>query len=332
MPLAELANNWLVGLAKQSAEGTIPTTSDYALPVFSGRPQPVQTIDRVQVTDAASMIGDPFKAGDEHWVADLVVPAFAAPLGRILSMLWPTDTISGTGPYTHPFSGLGSATAWFAAYSDVLAGALDETFEAGKCTGLSFSADGSGGPLRVGVRMIGKRPTVAAWTIGGQAVLGDGYFTAKGATLKYEVDAGTPVAETNIGSFAVDIAREGAPIPTADSVSVSLIRQGLVVPSFTMQLIYEDWEAYRATFYGAVGGSTPSTTIVAGSVELNFVHSVQAGWSFKLEIPKAVLAAEPPQPDAGGSELIVPINGYCMKPATGDHVKPTLINAVATAY
>lgn len=332
MPVADLANNWQMGLAKQSAEGTIPTTAEYTFPVFSGRPQPNQGIQRVEVTDAASIVGDPYKVGDEHWTIDAVVPGFAALLGRFLSMLWPTDTASGTDPKTHTFSGLGNATSWFTAFSDPLSGSLDETFEAGLCTGLSFSNDASGGPLRVGVRMIGKRPTVAAWTIGGQQALTDGYFQAKGATLKYEVDSGTPAAETNIQSFLVDVARDGAPIPTADSVSVSLIRQGRVDPTFQMTLIREDWEAYRATYYGAVGGSTPSTIIVAGSVELNFVHTVEAGWSFKITIPKAVLAASPPQPDAGGSELVVPIAGYAMKPAAGDHVQPVLINGVTTAY
>jgi hypothetical protein len=332
MPVASASNNWVIGIDKQTSEGTIATTSDYTIPVFSGRPQPVQTINRVEVTDAASVVGDPYKAGDEHWTADLVFPGFAAPLGTFLVSMWPTDTVTGAGPYTHTFSGLGNSTAWFSLYSDPLSGALDETFEDGKCTGITFSNDASGGPLRVGVQMIGKRPTVAAWTAGGSASLNDGYFQAKGATLKYEVDNATPATETNVQDFAISVTRPGTPVPTADSTSVSIISQGRVEPTFTMTLVYDDWDAYRATFYGAAAGSTPSLTIVEGSVEMNWIHTVQGGWSFKITIPSAVLAASPPQPDPSGSPLLVPITGYATTPGSGSHIQPVLINAVSSAY
>jgi len=328
MPFASPSNNWLVGIAKQSAEGTVSTTATYSFPVFSGRPQPVQSIARNEVTDAAAIVGDPYKQ-TSSWEAALVLPAYGRVLGTFLQGMWPTDTPSGG---THVFTGLGNTPPWVAFYSDPLGGALDETFRDGVVTGVTFSADGNGGPLRVGVNAIGKAPTVASWSAGTAESDTEGYFTVKGATLKYEVDNSTPATETNISDFAVSVIRDAAPVPTADAVSAALLNLGKITPDFTMNLVYDDWEAYRATFYGAAAGTVASTTIVEGSVEINAVHTVNAGWLFKLAIDSAVLAAAPPQPDPSGSALLVPIAGYATKPASGDHVKPTLINSWAGTY
>ena len=44
-----------------------------------------------------------------------------------------------------------------------------------------------------------------------------------------------------------------------------------------------------------------------------------------------ILMAEPPQPDPAASPLAVTINGVITKPASGDHVKPVVINAINAA-
>ena len=114
MGLTSPSNNFIWGVSKQVAEGTPNTTEEYGLPVYSGRSMPVQTSARVEVTDATSMSSDPYKQGDQHWETDVVVPAFGAPLPRLLTGLWPTDTKTGAGPYTHTMSGLGGSTnTWY---------------------------------------------------------------------------------------------------------------------------------------------------------------------------------------------------------------------------
>ena len=190
MPFTTPSNQFIWGLAKQTNESTPNTTEQYGLPVYSGRSMPVQTTARVEVTDAPSLAADPYKQGDEHWEADVVVPAFGAPLPKILFGLWPVDTITGTGPFTHTLSTLGAAPAWFTTFNtDLLGGAVEETFEAGIMSEFSLSADGTGGPARVGAKYVGKRPTVASYTNAtAQVVATDGYFTMSGAVLQYEVD------------------------------------------------------------------------------------------------------------------------------------------------
>jgi hypothetical protein len=332
MPIATSAGAYTVGISKQTNETTIPTAAEYSLPVFSGRPQPVQTTSRVEVTDAASIVGDPYKNPDERWEADIVFPAFGAALGRFLQSLWPTDTITGAGPYTHTFSGLGATTPWVAMYDDFTNATLEQTYEAGQCAGMTFSVDENGGPLRVGYRAVGKKPTVASYTETTPQTLALGYFTAQGATLKFEEDNATPATHTNIQQVAVVVDRPVTPLATADGLSVANLGITRLTPSFTMQLIWENWDAYRNTFFGTVSGSVPDDAFAIGSVELNYVHTVQAGWSFKLTLDKVWMRVTPPQPDPAGSPLILAIDGDILLPASGSHVKPVLINAVAVAY
>ena len=327
------SNQFIWGLAKQTNESTPNTTEQYGLPVYSGRSMPVQTTTRVEVTDATSLAGDPYKQGDEHWEADVVVPAFGAPLPKILVGLWPTDTVTGAGPFTHTMSGLGATPSWFTTFNtDLLAGAVEETFEAGIMSEFSISGDGTGGPARVGAKYVGKKPTIATYTNATPQVIGtDGYFTFSGAVLQYEVDAGTPVTETNIQSLSLVVPRPVAPVATADSVSVNFLALSKIEPTVSMTLLMDDHEAYRATFFGAVAGSTPSATLVKGSVKFNLVHSITGTHSASFTMDSVILMAEPPQPDPAASPLTVTINGVITKPASGDHVKPVVVNAIAAA-
>src|SRR5262245_52618415 len=335
MPITSPSNNLVVEIAKQTNESTVNTTAGYAVPVYSGLPKPVETITNDAVTDASSINGDPRKQGDQHWEAqNLVFPAFGAPLGRFLQSLWPTDTISGAGPFTHTFSGLGAAAPWVTMFTtDLLAGGVEFTYEAGQCAGISFSCDETGGPLRIGYECVGKRPTVANYTNATPQVLGtDGYFTAKAAVIKYEADNATPATEVNVQSFTLAVNRPVTPLATVDGQSVSYLGIGKVTFDFTMTLLKDDWEMFRGAFYGGVAGSTPSINMTYGSVELNFVHSVTGTHSFKLNIDKVALYEDPPEPNPDASPLVSNITGWIAKPASGDHVKPVLINAVTPAY
>jgi len=331
MPFTTPSNQFIWGLAKQVAEGTPNTTEQYGLPVYSGRSMPVQTSARVEVTDATSKVADPYKQGDEHWEADIVVPAFGAALPKLQVGMHPTDTVTGAGPFVHTHSGEATTPPWFTTFNtDLLAGAVEETFEAGIMSELSISGDNTGGPARVGAKYVGKRPTIATYTNATPQVTGtDGYFTFSGGTLQYEVDSGTPVTETNIQSISLVMSRPVEPIATADSVSVGYLSLGKYEATVTMTLLMDDHEAYRATFYGAVGGSAPSSTIVHGSVKFTLVHSITGGHTAVYTMDKVWLQAEPPQPDPAASPLTVTINGLVEKPASGDHVKPVITNAIA---
>jgi len=334
MPIAPPSNNWLVGLAKQTAEGTVPTTAEYAFPVFSGRPLPVHDQDRVAVTDAASIQGDAYFQAGEYWTADVTLPTFSDTTGRILTGFWPTDTPTGTAPTrSHVYTGFGTQPLFWTMWS--LPGgslALPESMSKGICSGITFSFDENGGPLQTEVTATGQVPAVVTTpTITVTNAITAGYFRTVGAVLKFEEDSATPVAQTNIQQCSLKVSRDVTPMKTADGVNVAYLAQGLVAIELTFQLVWANWDAYRASYYGAVAGSAASSTMVAGSVELNFVHTVEVS-TFKLVVPKVALIADPPEPNPDGSPLTVNINAQVLKPAAGEHVQPTLINNVTPAY
>lgn len=408
MPIVQPANNWTEGLAKQSAEGTVATVATYEGPVYSGRPSPVQTIARVEVTDATSVIGDPYKQPGEHWEATWETPAFANLLGAQLQSLYPTDAPVGSGaastktitnatqsagtvtftsashgftngnyiivtgmtpatyngihlisnvvanafdvtgfsssltspatafgtavkpPYAHPFTGLGGTQNWYAMYQTA-PGAFLETFEDGLCGGIAFTADETGGPMHVQHTMVGKKPTKAAHTITTPVLLTDGFFTLTAGTVYFDEDTLTPAAQTNCQKVTVNVDRPATALATADGVSVNYIAQGKVDPTFTATILYpSNWDGYQATFYGSAAGTVPSSTIVKGSLKLLFVHSIQSTWAFQVNVPSAVLAITPPNPDPAGGPLLLEVAGYATKPTSGDHVVPVLCNNVAT--
>jgi hypothetical protein len=332
MPIAPSAGAYEVGIAKQVDETTIPTVAGYSMPVFSGRPRPVQTTSRVEVTDAASIVGDEYKNPDEHWEADITVPAFAAPLGRLLQSLWPTDAITGAGPFTHTFSGLGSTTPWIAMFDDFTNATKKATYEAGKCAGMTFTCTEAGGPLQVGFRAVGKRPTDAAYTVTTPATLADGYFQAVGAVMQFDEDTSTPITHTNIQQLSVNVDQPINPLASVNGASVSNLGITRLTPSMTLSLFWENWEAYKNTFYGTITGSTPLSTFQTGKVIFNFVHTITGTWSFSLTMDKVWMRVTPPDPDPAGNPLILSVEGSILKPASGDHVKPVLINGVTPAY
>lgn len=410
MGIVTPANNWTVGLSKSAAEGTTGTAATYEMPVFSGTPNPVQTTARIEVTDNASIVGDPYKQSGEHWEATVESPAFANALGAVLQSLWPTDTKAQAGtaitktltvatatggtatytaashgfsngdyiivtgvtpatyngihvisnvatntfdvtgfssgfttagtafgtairpPYSHAFSGLGSTQSWYALYSTA-PGSMLQTFEDGISAGVSFSCDETGGPLRIQSRWVGKKPTKTSHTIGTTVALTDGFFTMTGGTIQYDEDASTYGAQTNVQKATINVDRPVTPLSTADGISVNFLGQGKVDPTFTATLLYSSWDAYQATYYGSASGTAPSSTMVYGSLRLQFVHSIQSTWGFQLSIPKAAFTvASPPQPDAGGGPLTVEVAGFAARPASGDHVVPVLCQNVSTAY
>jgi hypothetical protein len=65
-------------------------------------------------------------------------------------------------------------------------------------------------------------------------------------------------------------------------------------------------------------------------VKFNLVHSITGGHSASFTMDKVWLQAEPPQPDPSASPLTVTINGVIEKPASGDHIKPVVINGITT--
>jgi hypothetical protein len=336
MPLTQASNNFIVGLHKQTNEATPGTVADYSFPLLtSDRPMPVQDTAVIQVTDAASIRGDLFKQAGEHWEATVVTPAFDAMLGTMLQSMWPTDTPSGAAPSrSHVFTGLGSVPPFISMYSNFSSGSISETYAAGICSGIEFEFS-TERPLKVTYHAVGETPSVAAFTVTTAQTLADGFFTplaAANGNLKFEEDSLTAVTQTNIVGGKVSVMRDVTPVMTADGATVKYLAQGLVAVDVHLDLVWANWDAYRASFYGAVAGTAASPTLPSGSLSLAFGHSSSATSILTINVDKLAWLTDPPVPNPDASPLMVSADLAVLKPAAGDHAKITLVNNVTPAY
>jgi hypothetical protein len=337
VPVVTPANSYLLGIFKQTNEATVGTVATYSLPVFSADVGPRYDLRRVEVTDAESIEGDPYKA-PSFWTATTEFPAFANSLGTFLQSLWPTDTTTGAGPYVHTFSGLGGTQSWIALFSEwVNASNYEQTFGKGIATGITFAATADGGPLRVGFTAMGQTVTKQANTVTTANVLTDGYYSLQLTSASIEADFDSPNANpavpiTNVRDVSINVARGATPEPTADGTTVTNIGLGKVTSGGSLTLLYDTFGAYEASYLGSVGGTTLSPTILYGALALNFKHSVSATSLLEIYVPKVQFMVTPPTPDPSGAALTQTVTLNMAKPTTGSRVQPILTNDVSASY
>jgi tail tube protein len=338
VPLVTPNNNFLLGIAKQTNEATAATNATYSVPVYAAELDGRYDLNRVEVTDAESQQGDPYKTPSYWQGSGIEFPAFAAPLGAFLQSIWPTDTVTGAGPWTHTFSGLGSTPSWYSLFREFPgAGAKEQRFSKGLGSSIAFAGDGSGGPLRVTYGAMGQTYADLAYTPGTTSALADGWFALQLASASIEADFDTPDVNpstpiTNVRSYQIQVERNLTAEPTADGIAVSNLSIGRVVCSGSLEFLYSSWDAYNATHFGAVAGTSQSATIVYGALALNFKHTVQAGWTFELYVPKVMFRVNPVVPGTDGGPLTQSVALEIAKPASGSPVQPVLVNAVTASY
>ena len=339
MPIVTPANNYYLGVHKQTNEATVGTVADYAFPVYGGRPTPVYDVGDINVTDAASIAGDTFKKPSSWIMEGVTTPAFDDGLGTLLQGLWPTDTPSGSAPSrVHAFSGLGGTQSWMSFYGRWPgAGTKYHTFGKGIASGMTFESTQDGGPLIIGYSALGQTVTDEASTVTVTDALTSGYFSLQAASSYIKSDPDTPnvapsVALTNVQNVKVELIRNASAEPTVDSATVSNIAQGKLSFAVSMEWLWNDWTVFNSNYFGAVGGTTLSGTQVTGALELFWKHTVSATSTFKLYIPSIVFAVEMPEPNPDGSPLRMAMTGRVQKPSSGDHIVPTLTNNVTPAY
>lgn len=323
-------------IAKQSAEGTGATNPEYAMPVFEGLPRPVQSIEQVAVTDVDLM--PQYMKVDEHFEANLVVPGLPQGLGRIIKFMFPTDTKTGAGdPYTHTFT-IAGTEEWATLFSRRPGGAspLYEKFVDGRITELSFSF-AKDTPLRVGANFVGKTPSVLASAYTSTTTekfnsAGE-YLRSAGGTLKFDEDSSTENTHTNILSGTLRIARPVEFEPIASSINPSHAYAGLYTFGVALELMWENYEAYRATYFGGVSGTDVSETIVWGSLDFTFAMYSNTNHSLQIEMDKvAFIVPEAPAPDAGGGPFHMSVDGFAIDPVSTEPCTIKLKNGVSTAY
>lgn len=333
MTIAQSAAVAELGIAKQTSEGAAAASPEYALPVYSGLPGPTQSVQRFEVTDTANQYPGIYKHS-LAWEADLTVPAFPASIGRFLKGLLPTDNVSGAGPYDHAFTPVGAdsfVTLWGRRPGDLYERFIDGLIEE---LVIQFQNDS---PLRVQARAKGKTSEVlgGAYTATTtEKYTQDGeYLTSIGGDLQLDVDGSTLASVTNIVSGTIRIMRTTDLVFTAEGVTPGVISRGRYEVGVALDTVWQDYDAYRATYYGGVAGSTNSASVVMGSTSFTFACQNSATSQLVIAVPNvALLVPEPPTADPSGAPLKVGIDGMAVTPAAGSIITADLTNDVTPAY
>ena len=331
------ANAYTFAIGKQTNGTTALGTAGYSMPVYDADNHITQELAEIVVTDASSIEGDKY-VKPSYWESSVTVPALAASMGRLLSSIWGTDTHSGTAdPVTHPFTGLGGTQPFVGLFDDFSNASKPMSYANGIASEISFAATADDPVLKIGWKGIGSTPTQATYTVTTADTVDNGYFTLQKSGATIELDLDTPnsnpsSAVTNVEELSITVSRNVTPQPTADGIAVTNMAQGKVVTTGSMTLLYDSWQAWLATWSGAVAGTTASSTICYGALDLNFKHTVQSGWSFELYAPKVAFRVPTRTPDASGGPLKFPVELVFAKPSSGDRLQPTLINGVTGDY
>lgn len=339
------ANAYEFAIGKQANGTTALGTAAYALPVYDADVRPITELAEIVVTDASSIQGDPYLK-PMSWEANVTVPMLGASLGTFLGSVWGTDTLGTVTPgttYSHTFSGLGGTQPFIGVFDDFsnadgsTPGTAKMSYANGVASEITFSADQEGGPAKLGWKGVGSTPAVASYSVTTTDALSNGYFGFQISGATVEIDNDTPNVNpassvTNVESFSITVARNVTPAPTVDSITVGNLAQGKVTLSGSMSFYFNTWQEWKASYFGSVTGTTASTSIVYGALDLTLKHSVNSAWSFELYAPKVAFHIPNRQPDASGGALKLPVTLNFADPTSGDHLQPILTNGVSTAY
>lgn len=308
--MSEHARIGEIGYALQSAEDTPATNPTFVLGSLSGMPGPRQELAFREPAGHRLVTQELRKAGI-RWEVASTMWAHAASLGPLIKGILPTE--ASTGVYTP------GATDQFLTFFSTRPGPLYERFDDGLIESLIFDFSPSS-RVAVTVQGTGKTPRIlgSAYTPGTReddGPAGD-IFHFVGATIKFDWASSPATTARVIDNGSLRLTRPLTPIPTADAQGPLKLLRGSLALETTMQLLLEDYDGYRATFMGGTGGSTPSATVVGGSLDLQFASPMSAN-TLRIEVPSITWEWTPPEPSARPGALVVDLNGYAWRPSSG---------------
>lgn len=333
MTTASRANEGEIGIALQSAEGTLAANPTFAQPLYSGLPKPAETFNEIDVTDTSGLLVPGHFKTEQHWEMDLNIPVLPIGIGAYINAILPALSTSGTAnPYTHTFTPTaGTATPPFVTMFARNPGTAYRKFGDGTVSELTFNFT-HGDMLKANVKAMGYTPydLAAAYTAGTtEAVDSDGsYYTMIGGTFKLD-HASTPASTTvaTVSSGALSIAREVRLIQT-DGFTPEHRDLGRFRVAASLDLLYANYELYKATFFGSTSGTASSQTVVYGSLDFTFAvgPSTSANTTLQVQVPNIALrVTDPPDVDPGaGGPVMLSVAGVTAKPASGEIVTAIL--------
>lgn len=329
-------------IAKQTAEESVAANAEFQIPIYSGIINPVEARGEHEATDTLD-----YRRGDYKQSAavegSVVVPSLPSSIGRLVQAHLGTDTISGAAdPYLHTITKAATppwVTAWVA--RPTVAGGYEwDRFEDCFIKALEFQI-ANGMVVKAQAEFLGKKAktNVSAPTITTTEVLdstGPWHHMA-GATLDLDLDA-TPGASQvrNIQSGTIRFGYEQATLLQTDELTPRYRDLGLWSLGCSLDTVHENYEAYRATYFGSKSAADAyaSQTVVRGALDFTFpVGAVaNADRTLQIQLPSLQFSLTPAAVDVSGASVKAQLTAKLQHPGSGEPATVLVKNATSTAY
>jgi len=314
----------IIGIAKQSAKGTIATQPYFAHGLADGSGIQVAPEDKaVELTSAYLNPSGPYRAKSEN-TAEVKTLAWEKSVGLYLLAALGSCSTAGSSPYTHTIT-LGSSLLYFTIFEKKGDDAILAIKDC-KLDELSFEWEGNE-PVTMEAKFVGgahSYPSTFTPTV--NEYDSSTFVTPVGGTFQYDVDSATPVTADVLGG-KVTIKRAADPKVYSGALEAGDVWEGACEVEAMLKVNPTDTTLWRTLVTGTAAGTAIGSTPTMGSFLIKFMN----GTDYLQLAASSVnfLCDLPPAGPAGGaaeSEL----SGLCYRAATATPITATVYNTQAT--
>lgn len=315
-----------VGLAKQSAKGSIAAQPAFAVGVTDGKPVTWEMDqDPIEVTSEKPTWADADRTSIVPG-AEFTSLAHPKTLGlQLLGVLGAIVTTGAVDPFQHVIT-----PALDVPYLTFFGRAFDGDYMRVadcKVDELTIKWEGAG-KIEVEMTLMGLDlnpwQTTAFTPTNDESLPGTTLFRSNGGTFKVDAASGVPVT-ARISAGEIRIARGAEGVPQSASPLPADIATAVVELETSLTIVPDDLTEIRKIFTGSAAGTTPSKVPVYGSFE--HFWTISANHDLKIEAPRTAFVAEMPDADPSGGAVEIELEGVMYQPTSGDAIKATLRNA-----
>ncbi len=314
----------IIGIAKQTAKGTIATNPHFAHGVADGSGIQVAPEQKaVELTSAYLNPSGPYRAGSEN-TAEVKTLSWEKSVGLYLLAALGSCSTAGSTNYTHTIT-LGSSLLYFTIFEKKGDDAIIAIKDC-KLDELEFAWEANE-PLEMTAKFVGgahSYPSTFTPTV--NEYDGSTFVTPVGGTFQYDVDSGTPATADVLGGKVV-IKRAAEAKLYSGALEAGDVWEGACEVEAMLRVNPADTTLWRTIVTGTSSGAGIAATPTMGSFLVKFMNGTDYLQLAASSV--AFLCDLPPAGPAGGaaeSEL----SGLCYRAATATPITATVYNTQAT--
>lgn len=295
----------VVGIAKQSARGSLAANPAFAHGVKGGAPIAVEASQApLEVTTglraSANMARESVKPS-----SDIQAPAYLKSLGLYLLGALGTCTTTGSGPYEHTF------VTGDLPYMSIFAkniGADIEAVRDAKIDELSLTWDGAN-HVELGVKAMGTVFSYpASFTAGVDETASESFLIPVGGTFEYD-PIGSSLASARIIGGEIVVKNNVATIDGSAAITPLDTHEGRQDVEIRLTIVPDDLADFRKVITGASNGTAATPSVPVGSVSLKFVENNGGTGSLEVTGSKVAFMTELPEADPSGGAVEIELAG-----------------------